>query len=317
MAWVHVLAHAQDGAMRPSSDDVVFRPYAERGTDSNVQLINGVRAEKKDWLTVLNATLTKPGVAPPVTCTGIFVGPGVFLTAAHCFDQGPGRPLRDSVWVSVGGQDIQATCAVSDEYLDAVNRQVWNFVKPRVSTDYALCSFALPAVMPNILVGLQNDNVDGSTPLISGTPVLMTGYGCTSAAILASPATGDLKLDGLLRIGDAAIFSVPASGVDAAEGFVQIHSSLKSAPALCPGDSGGPLISGATTSNQSGTRRIRGVNSSVQLGLAQDATKIAISRVTPLATASFKTFSSRWLEQNKERTICGLNGTPGFLPCRD
>ncbi len=315
LLW-HATAMSQTVVSGPSEGDIVFKLYAEHGPDSQVELINGVPADKNAWQTVVNALLTKPGVVPKVTCTGVFIGPGVFLTAAHCFDAGPGRALRDGVWVNVGNQNLQASCQISDEYVAAVKAQVWKFVKPRVSADYALCSFTLTSETPTSLVNLPSENVDVSTPLASNVQILLTGYGCTSPKILKSPDAADVDLGGLLRIGDVTITTMPASGVADANNFVVVRSPLKSAPALCPGDSGGPVMTGATEIKQDVKRRVRGLNSSVQLD-DDGGGNFAISRVVPLDTPTFQRFSQTWLDQHQGRTICGLHGTEGFLPCRE
>ena len=309
-------ACAQETVPRPRAGDMVFSVFAEQGPDASVQLINGVKAEKKDWPTIISATVSAPGTNPPETCSGTFIGPGIFLTAAHCFDQGPGKPLRTNTWLNVGGQDIQIACMLPDEYLTAVKNQIWRFVKPRVSTDFALCSFSVPAVLPTALANLQYENIETAKTLSEGEAVLLAGFGCTNPAILAAPSTTPLNLDGLLRIGDALITSVPSPSAPDAEQFLQIRSPLLSAPALCPGDSGGPLFSGATTAQPTAPRRLRAVNSTVQR-FRDGGDFVAISRVAPLATASFDRLARKWLTANKSGTICGWNGTPGFLPCRD
>ncbi len=295
---------------------VVFQAFAERGTDGKVQLINGVKAERKDWPTILNARLSAKDEDPPATCTGVLVGPGVFLTAAHCFDSGPGKPVRSDISFEVGGQKLPVSCVISEEYSKAIKDEVWDFVRPRVSQDYALCSFKVPNVLPEVLSGLLYENIDSSDALVPGISILMTGFGCSKAAILVKPK-GDLKLDGLLRIGDATIHSGRSDGNGLLNQFASIRSPLNSAPALCAGDSGGPLFSGATTTNQTQPRKVRAVNSSIQIVSTENSEQIAISRVTPLATDSFRKFVNTWLTTHKQNVICGLNSKPGFLPCRN
>ncbi|PRX34219.1 trypsin [Paraburkholderia sp. BL18I3N2] len=310
-------ASAQTPPAQSPSDSIVFRAYAEHGLDATVQLVNGVKAIKQFWPTILNASLPSKVAGARSTCTAVLIGPGVFLTAAHCFDLGPGYPLLDSAWIAIGDQAPLAKCTLSPEYVYAVEHGVWNFVKPRVSEDYALCAFDLPAHLPSAMQDPQYDNIDVKEGLTQGSPVLMTGFGCSDRAILLTPQAGNVQLDGLLRLGDASITSMPALSDSDAEQFVKIASSLESAPALCRGDSGGPLYTGATTTQQNGTRVVRGVNSSVDVPRGATAVSIAVSRITPLATQRFRTFVASWLADHKTSVICGVNAQSGFSPCHD
>jgi secreted trypsin-like serine protease len=308
---------AQTPSAQPSSGDIVFHAYAEHGLDASVQLVNGVKAIKQFWPTILNASLPSKIAGVRSTCTAVLIGPGVFLTAAHCFDLGPGHPLSDSAWIAIGDQTPLAKCTLAPEYVYAVEHGVWNFVKPRVSEDYALCAFDVPAHLPAAMQDPQYDNIDFEDALIQGSQVLMTGFGCSDRAILLAPSAGNVPLDGLLRLGDASITSMPAKSDSDAEQFAKITSSLRSAPALCRGDSGGPLYTGATTTRQNATRVVRGVNSSVDVPRGATAASVAVSRITPLATQRFRTFVATWLTDHKQSVICGVNAQSGFSPCHD
>ena len=299
----------------PDPSEVVFQAFAEHGAEGDIQLVNGVKAKRQDWPTILNARLSPPGNKPAVTCTGVLVGPGVFLTAAHCFDSGLDRPIRSVVFLDIGGQKLPVSCRISDEYSKAIQEGGWRGNEPRVSQDYALCSFTLPDVSPELFNQLRYENIDSASTLNSGTHVLMTGFGCSDSAILLHPST-DLKLDGLLRIGDAQIQSASSDGQEFSKQFASIQSPLNSAPALCRGDSGGPLFSGVTTDTQTQPRKVRAVNSTVQV-ISGKVGAVAISRVAPLATDSFRKFVATWLATDKQKVICGFNHTPGYKPCRD
>lgn len=310
------VAQAGEPVTQSTQEDVVFRAFSEFGSDKEIQLVNGVTAKRHDWQTILNAQLSKPGVKPPQTCTGVLVGPGVFLTAAHCLDRGPGEPIRTSLFLEVGGQKLSVNCRMADEFSKAIEQGHWNTDSPRVSQDYAICSFKVPDATPAGFAGLRYENIDIATPLTSGDAVLMTGFGCSDRANLSSPGK-DLNLDDQLRIGDASIYAGRIENKGISKEFASIRSRVDSAPVLCQGDSGGPLFSGATASKQTQSRKVRAVNSTFQIVQTDDARLIGVSRVTPLATETFRKFLKSWIDANQHNVICGFNSDPGFLPCRN
>ncbi|MEO3723494.1 trypsin-like serine protease [Pseudomonas syringae] len=307
------------GASVPASnaapEELIFKAFAERIATGDIQLVNGVRATPQNWPTILNAQLSAPNQDPPETCTGVLVGPGVFLTAAHCLDGGLDLPIRSSIYLQVGGQKLPVTCLMADEYTKAIADGDWNFKEPRVSQDYALCKFNVPNVLPAAFTDLRYENIDSANTLASGDPVLMSGFGCSDRAILVNP-NSKLKLDGILRIGNATIHAAGVENQEISNQFASIQSPLDSAPALCRGDSGGPLFSGATTAQQTLPRKIRAVNSSVLVMPAKSSGYVAVSRVAPLATDAFRQFVKTWLSANKQTLICGINVKPGHSPCR-
>jgi hypothetical protein len=200
---------------------------------------------------------------------------------------------------------LLAHCNLAPDYIRAFNRRVEE--QPRAPEDYALCSFTLPAAMPEQLQALQHEVVELDTPLKAGDAVLMTGYGCTRLADLGAGTGNEAVPSKALRIGNAKVYA----GVGAQHPQLEIRSAVSSAPVLCDGDSGGPLISGVTQKVADDARRVRGVNSTVEvLG------SVAISRITPLSSAAFNTFARQWLDDHPEKKICGLNAPAGFLPCR-
>lgn len=82
---------------------------------------------------------------------------------------------------------------------------------------------------------------------------------------------------------------------------------MSSAPVLCDGDSGGPLISGVTQTDEGGTRRVRGVNSTVEvLG------GVAISRITPCLRQRSRTLPGNGSVNIQERKSAGSTPRPVF-----
>ncbi|QXH53443.1 trypsin-like serine protease [Pseudomonas fakonensis] len=292
-------ALAAQGAVHDEPAKLVFELYAEIGPDSEVQLINGVTAKRKDWPAIIIAPLDHG------RCSAALIGPGVFVTAAHCFDRGLDRPLLDNVRVEAGGQALVAHCTLAPDYIQGFKNKVES--APRAPDDFALCSFTLPAAMPEQLQALQHEVLQVDTPLAAGDAVLMTGYGCSRLADLGAASANEKALTNAFRIGNAKVYA----GAAAQHPQIEIRSAVSSAPVLCDGDSGGPLISGVTQTDEGGTRRVRGVNSTVEvLG------GVAISRITPLSSTAFKNFARQWLSEHPGKEICGLNAQAGFLPCR-
>lgn len=111
-------------------------------------------------------------------CSGTMVGPGVFLTAAHCLS-GSG-----SVILMAGGAKYSGRCEVAPEYLNG-----------DITADWALCDLAEYPSVPFEVV-----NADPAR-LAVGVDLMLVGFGCA--------ITGGSK--GTLRYGYASIETVPSS----------------------------------------------------------------------------------------------------------
>ena len=109
---------------------------------------------------------------------------------------------------------------------------------PRVSEDYAICTFAMPAVLPAALANLRYEVMESKKPLTATSGVLMTGLGCDQTA---PDKWGDPKAtiaDHQLRVGDAVIDAAAPLDGGPDSNFLRIVSDLKQ-PALCPAVRGG------------------------------------------------------------------------------
>ena len=159
---------------------------------------------------------------------------------------------------------------------------------------------------------MQYEVIDNHTSLAQSDPVLMTGYGCGELTLNADGGMIAGKYDRHLRVGDA-IISAP---VAAAGSSVRIFSDL-SQVALCPGDSGGPLLSGSTAAHQSVHRRLRGVNSTLNSEAMDHGGYRIVSTIAALSSKAFTDLTHQWLACNPAGTICGINGNPGVPPCAD
>jgi hypothetical protein len=207
-----------------------------------------------------------------------------------------------------------SSCLVAKGYRDAVAADVWEGSIPRVSDDYALCHFDLPGLLPNDLKSLAYEVIESNAPLAHDAAVLMTGLGCAELSIDAMGGLSNSEPDQLLRVGDASVSVIAPLDGGPQSNFLQILSKITQ-PALCPGDSGGPLLSGVTQDAQVGTRRVRGVNSTIDPVRAQNGDITLVSRVASLSTPSFRGLLQEWSTAHATDVICGVNGVPGTSPC--
>jgi Trypsin len=302
-----------------TAEPLVFEPFVARANAGSVQLANGVKVVAKDWRTVIVAQVgtkrASDGTQIPITCSGTLVGPGVFLTAAHCLDGGASKGLKSAVVLKIGGLNLDTTCLIAKGYRDAVAANVWDGSIPRVSDDYALCHFDPPAQVPNDLKDLAYEVIESSQVLTRDFPVLMTGLGCATLSIDASGGLSNSDSDQLLRVGDGAVAVIAPLDGSAESNFVQIFSTITH-PALCPGDSGGPLLSGVTQAAQVGMRRVRGVNSTISTIPAKGGDVLLVSCIASLSTPSFRGLIQEWQSAHgTEQILCGVNRAAGTSPC--
>ena len=309
-----------------TADDsgLVFYTFISQTEKGTFQLANGTLVNPQDWPTLLVAVIGNrfdaKGKPVRATCTATLIGPGLLITAAHCFDAGPHSFSLKAAIKFDGRRALQLRCRVADQYAQAVKTGV-SAAPPRVEQDFALCDFPVPANLPHELVNLDYEVIDTHTTLAQGNPVLMSGYGCGELVVDANGGMTPGKYDRQLRIGDAVIAvaaAVPAGNL------VEIFSDATQ-PALCPGDSGGPLFSGATaahpatepSTHQATHRRLRGINSTFDSQPTAQGGYRLVSTIAVLSAKAFSDLSNQWLKDNPTGTICGINGNPSVPPCRD
>lgn len=295
-------AAASAAGSKPDNHSVVFRFSEKAHLSGRVQLINGtpVTVRTRDWPTIVIANLS--GIADNGFCTATLVGPGVFLMAAHCLDQRTAE-LREAFIDWGKGKPVLLACQIHPDYLapDAKPEPT-----PRHSQDYGLCH-ADPGSAPQGVKDMRFEVVD-TGPVLQQAPVLMMGYGCTDL--------DKLQQDKILRVGDASI-TAEAGRPGEEPAYARITSPRvplhgPPVPALCQGDSGGPLLTGANMTMQTLSRRVRGVNSSVQ-----DEGSDLVSRVAMLSYPGFAAWARNFVGQYTGAYICGLDPTPAGARCRN
>lgn len=305
-----VFGRTQAESITPSaSPPIEFRLAADVLDDSYTQLINGIPVLAGDWPALIIAKFPKktPFGSRLDSCTASLIGPNTVLTAAHCVDPGVVGGKALLAFLRVGGRKLPMYCDMHPDY----SRHPLMGLSPRSSDDFALCILDDDGQRPQQLKTMRYEVIDSETALTSGSDVVMTGYGCKELKIINGvPKAGES--DGRLRIGDGVIDK--SVGTEPGRlSYVTIRSEEHVGPALCPGDSGGPLFSGIKAVSPDDKRRIRGVNSSISA-----ANGYFISRIAATGTSSFRSWALGWLSQNRNFNpeACGLNLAAGEKQCR-
>lgn len=304
---------------------VVFELAKDVLPQSGVKLANGFFVRALDWQAVALANfsdgLDAAGRPAYLTCTASIVGTHSLLTAAHCVDIGEKTSFRKAYLV-VDNRTLEVSCDPDPRYFAAPPKGR----TPRNSFDFALCEIKWDGQTPPSLQKLTFETVDADTVLAKGTEVVLTGYGCTDLRI------ENHRLDytpnvGSLRIGQDAIAAARSGTGDDAAYVITRSSTAGKEPALCPGDSGGPLISGlrivapatadgVATLVPDGDRRIRGVNSSIDFEDRAAPPYDYLSRMAALAGTGFREYAKGyWAKRHAKSEICGI--TPGAKQCTE
>lgn len=304
----------------PKQRTIVFRPAHELLPAGRVKLVNGTEVSREDWPTLVLADIYVPGTDKPGTCTGTLVGPNTILVAAHCVDSPDDTPLPNvQLWID--SRRIELSCERHPDYL----KQDYRPSAPRGSEDFALCLIKDGGRRPAFLKKINYEVVEPEISLNPGDKVLMTGYGCSVLNLTSDGKLNAVPERGILRIGDEKIDAAFETWKSA---YVTIRSQRGREPALCPGDSGGPLLTGATLTNPDRVRRVRGVNSSICTVQRNTNSRCAtmtgpgtwdiISSIAATGTPSFKPWADDWILRNQSSIpiVCGINRAAGEMPCR-
>lgn len=290
----------EDALPSDANAAVAFTPFSAR-SGASIQVINGKDAEARVWSALLQTQQERNvgGSVTRSTCSAALVGPNVLLTAAHCVDK-KDSAAKDAVRiVRIDGVADALSCEMHPDYASA-NIPVEN--TPRSQADYALCltkdKFTAPASGFEV--------IDVGTAPTTGSQVLITGYGCTKIAWVDGRlvTTG---ANGVLRVGGSKIAAPAAPPLN---WMTAVADLSKDDTAICPGDSGGPLFSGATAKDQDARRRVIAVNSALYLEKS-----VITSYFSSLSAPAFSAFLTQWLSEkgHEAAQVCatGLTSNTG------
>jgi hypothetical protein len=210
------------------------------GDASEDNLMNGREATAGDF----PSTVELVGL---LACTGTKVGPSQILTAAHCVSDSRGgvgyyvAPGRKIQVVLRGGGNSPTSFTVKKVHLHP------RTTKTCTATQCDSSSYVFDAV-PDIAVIETNEEIP-NTPnakvdvvvLEASSAVTMNGYGCTS---LGGTNPGELLRYASARtsaMNDLAHYDFNATDITKMAGNYSLAVAQSHSPALCSGDSGGPL----------------------------------------------------------------------------
>ncbi|MAW91084.1 MAG: hypothetical protein CL575_05140 [Altererythrobacter sp.] len=287
--------------------ELTFDSAPDLFPSAETKLVNGsTKVDLDAWQSLFIARLPSGGF-----CTATLVGPRVLLTAAHCVDAYKAdKAATVGGRINIAGSQYRLSgCAMHPAYI-AADRVAYDV--PRASEDFALCELDGEP-------GITTETIATTPMLGTNSQMLLTGYGCTgirvAAGMLVFDAT-DAPGAEKLRMGDARVDAVGVRNHRSDAGAYIRTRSVQDEPVLCPGDSGGPAIAGASLAQQKGPlRRVIGVNSMVT-ALPRGVGYEYLSFVASLGTEAFRDFLQDWTAGSANRDVCGYQLSPGQAGCR-
>ncbi|WP_437805855.1 trypsin-like serine protease [Sorangium sp. So ce1078] len=250
---------------------------AELIDTSEDQLVNGHVATEAEY----------PSAVYLGGCTGVKVGERHFLSAAHCFSN-PGSVTQLNVTADNNTLNQVTLTVVSvnnhPEYQNCTS----------CAGDNSMSDFGLKPDVSLIIVNELTPQIPiaeiDPTPVQVGDPVTLTGFGCERIQPPPPPR---------FKVGDSVTVSPltfdPAATIPGGYNTTAGPVLVPGAPALCPGDSGGPLF-------RTGTNQVVGINALVS---GNDDGEIGNWFTRLDLQSRYDVYS--WIE--------GLMGAPSATPC--
>jgi secreted trypsin-like serine protease len=217
-------------------------PNGEGVAASEAPLVNGHVATESEY------PATVALIHDGLFCTAVKVGERHFLTAAHCM------PNPQSITQISITANNDTTNFVNLSVVSVNNHPQW-LNCTSCAGDNSMSDFGLKPDVSLIIVNETTPSIPAaaidSTAVADGSSVTLSGYGCEH--VTPAPANrfkvGDSTTISPLQLDSAA--TVPL-GYTTTYGPAVVAGS----PALCPGDSGGPLY-------RTGTNQVIGINALV------------------------------------------------------
>lgn len=246
-------------------------------------------------------------------CTLTRIGPGVFLTAAHCFAN-----RRLAITISTGGgRTVSARCAVPKNSPVRGNGTICSddtATKTDVdlSADWALCYASdwnrLPSIKAEVLTAK-------ATAVSIGDRLLVLGAGCNKP--LRPEHDPNRPLTHGFPTVNAVIGNMPQVPNYFATGKTDWHSRKGDGPIsytppqLCQGDSGGAVYTMSSLPSIEAPRKIVGVASrACQTETDDGYVQSGPSWISSTTTEAFWSFLKDWAKHNRNPEICGYNVSP-------
>jgi hypothetical protein len=185
-----------------------------------------------------------------------------------------------------------------------------------LSADFALCRTSTSIQTPDEFLFETVDTTSIAPSKSNRIPVLLTGYGCVSDAVLNDQTDNKYRIGSTELIGGSNSADQPygrkfSTAGGQANNLFTVDEDGKAN--LCGGDSGGPVFSedNVPSVRQFQGRRVIGINSRVIYHA--DGVTYGASILSSLGGPDFRSWALDWLS-SRQLAACGLAG--GLHRCR-